>query len=209
MAYNDTLTNKSSKTIVKSYTKSATTGNLVSISTSSVGAESNDIDFSSDSDKGAIRIFGTDAGTDVPDRTFWAYDVTVEKQLPLKSQQNVSNTTTSTTTASTESHIILKFKMQVSPRNLTLDEFRTKRSKYLFDYEDTIVSVSSHMFDEIKTMQFTDISYQIPGGEETAYYDVAMIEVTETEASNAAAVAKTDEQTKKSQAVATASQIDY
>lgn len=202
MAYKDTLTNKPSKTVVKSYTKSATTGNLVSTSSSSAKAESNDIDLSTDSTTGTIRIYGTD----VPDQTFWAYDVTVDKQLPLKSQQNVSNSTTSVSTTSTESHIILKFKMHVTPRNLSLDEFRTKRAKYLFKYEDSIVSVSSYIFDEVKQMQFTDISYQVPGGEDTAYYDVAMIEVTDTEL--AAATSSTTTTTSTSTSTNTSSTVD-
>lgn len=195
MAYNDTLTNKSSKTIVNTYVKSPTGKSLVSTtssnsSSSSINSHVIDI-FSGDNARGTIKI----SGTDVTPTTLWAYDVTVEKELPLLSQQNVSNSTTSTTTASTESHIILKFKFDVTPSDMTVSAFVDKRNDFLFDYEDKIVTVTSNMFDTISQAQFTDISYEIPAGQETTIYTVAMIEVTATESTNATATTSTTSST--------------
>ena len=192
MGFNDTITNSTTnKTVVSSFVRNSTNGSLVSISStkkrssSTSGKGTSKIDVITGSHKGKIKIYQATDGIEVPTQEFQVYDVTVEKQLPLYSEQNVSGSTTSTTTASTESHIILKFKTVVTPKDMTEADFIAKRENYLFQYEHAVVAVASLMFNDVKRMQFTDLSYKIPAGEENAYYDVTMEEVTDDEFNNA------------------------
>lgn len=194
MRFNDTITNSTTnKTVVSSFVRNSTSGSLVSTSStkksssSASGKGTSKIDVITGSHKGKIKIYqasDTEA-IQVPTQEFPVYDVTVEKQLPLYSEQNVSGGTTSTTTASTESHIILKFKTVVTPKDMAEADFIAKREDYLFAYEHAVVAVASLMFNDVKRMQFTDVSYKIPAGEENAYYDVTMEEVTDDEWNNA------------------------
>ncbi|MCE5226004.1 MAG: hypothetical protein LLG05_09130 [Porphyromonadaceae bacterium] len=199
MTFKDTLTNsKSSGSVVGQWVRDPTTGAMVPAKNNNIsGSGGSNIDRSTDSNTGVIKIYGTD----VPTRNFWAYDVQIEKQLPLKSQQTISNDTQSVSTASTESHIILKFKVDVTPTNISLSAFRKKRNEWFYEYEAALVHVSSLMFDSVKQMQFSDITSQIPAGEERAIYDITMIEVTDTEVKAAEAAEAANTQANNTQVV--------
>ena len=137
--------------------------------------------------KGIIKLI-PDAGDPV---TFLAEDVTVSKTLPLSTQQDQSGQSQSYDTTSDSSgngssgtqqaaQLTIQCKITITPRDMSEDDFRTKRANYLFDFEDKTFTVVSDMFRKAMEMQFTSLQYVIPAGERAAQYQVEMTQVSET-----------------------------
>jgi hypothetical protein len=151
--------------------------------------------------KGVIKILPlTSEGGKGTEHLFWAEDVQVTKSLPLKTQPTLNNenagVSTENGTSGTESEsssgsnqgveasqdpfIKIKFKISVTQKGLTKQQFMKKRATWLRDIENSPVEVSSEMFDTMKRMQITSLGYTIPQGEENAYYEVELTEIVES-----------------------------
>lgn len=148
-------------------------------------AESVFLDYAS---RGRIKLIPDDKSKAV---TLRAEDVTVELKLPLGTSSGLDGTDYSvdtasssstdssgnTTTESTEPTLVMKFKLTITPKDMTRQAFKEKRANYLFDFEQNTFTAVSDMFRKATTMQFTDIQYVIPAGEESAFYQIEMTQV--------------------------------
>jgi hypothetical protein len=156
--------------------------------------EDNIPDFLESPTRGLIKI--TPIDNTLGEMTFMAEDVSVSKDLPLKTINNLDNGTTSydnegnevtgteETETSTDPRLTIKFNIQITPNGMTRGDFKEKRAGYLYGYEQTQVMVTSDMFKKAMPMQFTTINYNIPQGEEGAQYEVELTQITESEESS-------------------------
>lgn len=167
------------------------------------GMKTPDNPFLDSKNRGVIKLTKSDSQESI---MLYAEDVTVEKKIPIKTQDTfdgTTNTSTGTTGVGAPSGaqtgassdtgagtgqqqqevttFVIKFKMTITKKGLTRKEFKEKRANYLFGYEDQTFTLTSDMFKKAMDMQFTGLQYVIPAGEENAYYQVELTQITSPE----------------------------
>jgi hypothetical protein len=141
--------------------------------------------------RGLIKI--TPISSDLEETTFWAENVQVIKELPLKTSDTIDSgsvgydstgvpdTSSGALQSENEPRLTIKFDVQVTPNNMTRQDFKTKRADFLFGYDREQVVVTSDMFRKAMPMQFVNIGYTVPSGEESADYQVELTQITTSE----------------------------
>jgi len=146
-------------------------------------------DFLESSTRGLIKVSPI-SDTVGEEMTFWAEDVIVTKELPLKTASTIDggkesysseNSDSGDTEQNTDPRLTIKFNIQITPNGMTRGDFKEKRAGYLYGFENTQVMLTSDMFKKALPMQFTTISYTIPQGSEHAQYEVELTQITESE----------------------------
>ncbi|MDP3014677.1 MAG: hypothetical protein Q8M92_10565 [Candidatus Subteraquimicrobiales bacterium] len=173
-------------------------------------SKKNEATFLDSATRGRIKLIPDDESKSIILR---AEDVSVGKKLPLTTSTGLDGTDESvqpkqegadtgdgaSATAEMEPTLVIKFKLTITPKDMKRAAFKEKRANYLFDFEAKTFTAVSDMFRKATTMQFTDIQYVIPSGEESAQY---LIEMTQVEVAE-------DDRTKTEKAKSEADITDY
>jgi len=139
--------------------------------------------------RGVIRFIPIDSESGVSSIDIFAEDVQIEKQVKIDSQTTLGKSlTTVTSDDGTESsneetsQLTIQFKTTFTPLNYSKrSEYIEARANFLFDYENTLFVAVSDMFRKATPVQIRSIQYNIPAGEENAYYTIQIVQVEPAE----------------------------
>jgi len=145
--------------------------------------------------RGIIRFIPIDSDSGLSTIDILAEDVQIEKQVKIDSQTTLGKSLTTVTsddgteTSNEEtSQLTIQFKTTFTPQGYSKrSQYIEARANFLFDYENTLFVAVSDMFRKATPVQIRNIQYNIPAGEENAYYTIQIVQVEPAEDDRTAA----------------------